>query len=197
MKSKCRVCKSKDTSSCSRIVRAALVVASVIVRSQEIRRSRRRSNSKKTARADRRWRKGNGKERGQEGSLREWRMGEWKLLRTLQHVAATTAAATTTSSSWLVWHSPVAPRLMGMQRTNYTQITKGGEESVQRFLCIFQFGHPSTLHSPQTISNGMFHFYLRSTAKRYFSTRDAKYLFQLKVMCVKIFKHYVGITTKV
>lgn len=54
MKSKCRVCKSKDTSSCSRIVRAALVVASVIVRSQEIRRSRRRSNSKKTARADRR-----------------------------------------------------------------------------------------------------------------------------------------------
>lgn len=46
MKSKCRVCKSKDTSSCSRTVRAALVLASVIVRSQEIRRSRRRSNSK-------------------------------------------------------------------------------------------------------------------------------------------------------
>lgn len=46
-KSKCRVCKSKDTSSCSQTVRTALVLASVIVRSQEIRRSRRRSNSKR------------------------------------------------------------------------------------------------------------------------------------------------------
>lgn len=84
MKSKCVNQKIPQT------VRAALALASVIVRSQEIRWSRRRSNSKKTARADRRWRNGNGKGKEQEGSLREWRMGEWKLLRTLQHVAATT-----------------------------------------------------------------------------------------------------------